>query len=182
MPKHKTPAELIVEIKSIPAGQKFLHDEDEIISQFSSHPTLAEGWSKCTHSGVMLWYLQWQMRVDTEVLVTLACDFAEHVLPVYEAIRPADRRPHEVIKTARLDPSRPMPAYLSPPVAGSSTPVDHAADAAVLCAGFSKFGRSACSFVAHAARSARWSEANQAIESAWQCDRIRELVGNPFLP
>ncbi|MFZ3220014.1 MAG: putative immunity protein, partial [Rhodoferax sp.] len=36
------------------------------------------------------------------VLRLLACDFAEHVLPLFEKKRPDDKRPHEAIRMARL--------------------------------------------------------------------------------
>ena len=107
----------------------------------------------------------------------LACDYAEHVLPIWEAAYPEDRRPHEAIAVARrYARGEATAAELEEAASGAQRAASKeqrspAAAAAATCA---------------TARAAEWAvpvaalaasrAAMAAAERSWQEQRLREAL------
>lgn len=103
-----------------------------------------------------LWAVMHHDVIGRRTCRILACDFASHVLPIFERDVPGDMRPRRAIETALR--------YL----AGDATKAELAA------AGYAA-GDAAGAAAAHAAGDAAWDAAGDA-ECEWQLSRVRELL------
>jgi len=95
----------------------------------------------------------------------LACDYAEHALPIYERCHPTDRRVRECIETVRRCPDDPG-AWVAWAAAWAAW--DTAGDVGA--------GAWAAAWAAWAARATAEDAAGDA-ETAWQLARLREVIG-----
>jgi hypothetical protein len=112
--------------------------------------------------------------IDAKVLRLLACDFAEHVLPIFEKRRPGDLRPREAIAAAR--------AYVRGEIGiGELREKRAAADAAAAYAAAAAAADAAAAYAAAAADAAAADAvaayADRSKERAWQTARIVEVLG-----
>jgi len=106
----------------------------------------------------------WALRAcpDSEKFARLlACDYAEHVLPIFETRYPDDDRPRMVIEVSRR--------YAR----GEATDAELSA---AWPAAWSAAGSAARNAAGSAAESAAWSAAGSAAERQWQEARLRELL------
>jgi hypothetical protein len=116
--------------------------------------------------------------IDAKVVRLLACDFAEHVLPIFEKKRPGDLRPREAIAAARayvrgetglgeLREKR-AAANAAAYVAAAAYAANAAANAAYVAAAYAADAAdAACAAVAYA----------RSKERAWQTARVIEVLG-----
>ena len=110
----------------------------------------------------------WALRcgMDERFARHLACDFAEHVLPICEALYPGDNRPRNAIEVSRRFAD------------GNATAEELTATWSAGAAAQSAWG--AARAAAGAARSATWSAGAAARAAAgesereWQAQRLRE--------
>jgi len=112
--------------------------------------------------------------VDPRTRVILACDFAGHVLPLFEAKRPDDRRPRAALET--------LQRWLD----GEATDEELDATRAVWAAGPAAWAVGATAeavWAAWVAGAAAWAAAGpaawaaaRATESEWQLARAREVL------
>ena len=72
----------------------------EAVAWAADYPSLAAGWKACQRSDWLLWYLH-QIGADRRLLVTLACNCAAHVLPIWTKKYPDDDRPANAIRVSR---------------------------------------------------------------------------------
>lgn len=106
-----------------------------------------------------LWCLDYCTKEPSKTIsIKLACDFAEHVLHIYEKVYPNDDRPRKAIETARL--------YADGKVTGSTATVVSAAESATWAAAESA-AVSAESAVVSAVVSATWSATRSAWAAVW---------------
>jgi len=106
----------------------------------------------------------WALRAcdDAETFSRLlVCDYAEHVLHIFEAEYPDDYRPREAIAVSRR--------YAR----GEATDAELSA---AWPAAWSAAGSAARNAAGSAAESAAWSAAGSAAERQWQEARLRELL------
>ena len=106
----------------------------------------------------------WALRAcpDSDTFARLlACDYAEHVLPIFETRYPDDYRPREAIAVSRR--------YAR----GEATDAELSA---AWPAAWSAAGSAARNAAGSAAESAAWSAAGSAAERQWQEARLRELL------
>ena len=98
----------------------------------------------------------------------LACDYAEHVLPIFEALCPHDSRPREAIAVARRFAAAEASREELDAAESAARSAWSAAESAARSAWFAaeSAARSAWSAAESAARAA-WSAAESAAESAW---------------
>lgn len=97
----------------------------------------------------------------------VACDFAEHVLPIYEAAYPNDKRPRQAIETARK--------YLQ----GLATEAELAnarRDAIAAANVTASLAAIAAANVTASAANAAIITATAAAEREWQTERLRERL------
>ena len=127
--------------------------------------------------------------LDVTVLRLLACDFAEHVLPIFEKWRPGDLRPREAIAAARayvrgeigigeLREKRDADAAADAAYAAYAYA---AAAAAAAAAAYAAYAYAAAAYAADAAAADAAADAAAAAdrsrERAWQATRITEVLG-----
>ncbi len=71
----------------------------EGIEWAATQPDIASVWANCRRADWMLW-LAAKCHVDRRILVTVACEIARDVLPIFEAKHPTENRPRVAIETA----------------------------------------------------------------------------------
>lgn len=92
----------------MPSLNKFLRKMGacgEAVEWAKDYSTLTEAWVKCERADWMTWLIGkmadkpgWPTRKH---VVSVACDFAEDVLPIYEKKYPDDKRVRDCIATVR---------------------------------------------------------------------------------
>ena len=123
----------------------------------------------------------------------LACEFAEHVLPIFEQEHPQDTRPRKAIEAARIyayggysDKTRAAAGAAAGAATWAATEdaAWAAARAAAWAAARAATGDAAGAAARAAARAAAWAAAGAAAGAAtwaaerkWQEDKLRELLG-----
>jgi hypothetical protein len=105
--------------------------------------------------------------IDDKVLRLLACDFAEHVLPIFEKKRPGDLRPREAIAAAR--------AYVRGEIGIGELREKHDAAYAAAAAAYAAADAAAADAAAAAAYAAADAYARR-NEHTWQAQRIAEVL------
>ena len=125
----------------------------------------AKIYDTCERGDWLIWLLRKSNAIDKMQAVLLAVACADHVLPVFEAKYPNDKRPRLALEAATAwakDPSdaNKKAAYAAA-YAAAADAYDAAADAAAYAAAF------AAAFAGTA-------------ERKWQADTIRNLVQNPY--
>ena len=116
-------------------------------------------WAECEDSAFLLWGLN-KLDLLTPVLsARLGAEFAEHVLPIWEARHPGDARPRKAIEAARKFASNPTDENW------------HAARDA------SNAARDASYAVGYAMDAVGYTLVASATDRKWQADKIREIVG-----
>jgi hypothetical protein len=131
------------------------------------------------HNGLddSLWALR---HCDCERFARLlTCDYAEHVLPLYESRYPEDNRPRRAIEVARLYADGLATADELAAARDAADAARDAAEAAWAAADAARDAGAAASAAAWdaaraAARAAAWDAAR--AERAWQEARLRELL------
>ena len=100
----------------------------------SRYKSLATAWAKCQEPVWLIWYAKKTMTVDKPVWVSLAVQFAERVLPLYEAEHPQDNRPRAAINAAKKWLSEPTEENQTAASAASASAASAAASAAAYAA------------------------------------------------
>lgn len=129
--------------------------------------TLEEAWLKCERSDWMLWFYK-RCDPDKKICVQMAVEFAERVLPIFEAKYPQDQRPRKAIDAVKewlINPTAAAAAYTADAAADAAHAATYAADAA--------HAANAAAYAAYAAHAA-------AAERKAQADIIRKYI--PKLP
>jgi hypothetical protein len=126
--------------------------------------SLKRAWATCREPSWLFWFAQRTKIIDKPQAIELAVAFAERVLPLYERKYPDDLRPRKALEAAKK--------WLKAPTEENRT----AAASADACAATAY----AVADAANADDAAYAAAKNE--EKKWQCDKIREVLGNPFLP
>jgi hypothetical protein len=98
----------------------------------------------------------------------LACDYADHVLPIYEARFPEDNRFRHAIEVSR--------AYAYAEGKSLTQELEEARVAAAAATGATARVAAAARVAAEVARAAAWTAAGAAAELEWQLQKLREYI------
>lgn len=111
----------------------------------------------------------------------LACDYAEHVLPLWERVYPSDLRPRQVIETARRFvngvATREELRFAADAAAVAAYAATEAAYAAAADAAHAAAADAADATDAAHAAAADNSIRGHEVERAWQTERLCEILG-----
>jgi hypothetical protein len=141
-------------------------------------------------------YLFDHLKVDKKTIVLLACDFAEHVLPIWKKYHPDDDRPKEAIQAARkyvageikLSTLNRAESAAAQAAAEADAAADAAAAAADVAAAWSGDAAWAAAWAERAASASEWAayhhaeahgndpDAAKAAEKKWQVSRMVQVL------
>jgi hypothetical protein len=135
----------------------------------SNCDSLSDAWQKCERGDWLLWLLEKAGYADKSKLITILCNCAERVLPVFEAKYPDDQRPRQAIEAARV-------------AAENDKPENRAAAWAVWAAAGDAWTAAEAAWTAWDAAEDAGAAARdaEAAERKWQADMIRQMIDNPF--
>ena len=156
--------------------------------------TLEEAWLKCERSDWMLWFYK-RCDPDKKICVQMAVEFAERVLPIFEAKYPQDQRPRKAIDAVKewlINPTAAAATYAAyaahaanAAAYAAAADAAHAAHAATYAA-YAAHAANAAAYAAdadadaHAATYAAYAAHAAAAERKAQADIIRKYI--PKLP
>ena len=134
-----------------------------------------------------LWSLRATIEPSDQFTRLLACDFAEHVLPIFEAKRPGDMRPRKCIEVARLfaqgkaDRDQLLAARRDAAYAAAYVAYAAAAYAAAYAAAAAAYASAAAASAAayaaaYASAAAAYAAAARATEKQWQLGRFQAAL------
>ena len=127
----------------------------------------AKIYETCERGDWLIWLLRKTNAIDKQQAVLLACEFAEHILDIYEKRNPKDNRPRLAIENAR--------EWVKNPTEENRVKCrTDAAEAAEAAATYAAATADAAAATADAAYAARKSERK------WQANKIRSFIPNPF--
>jgi hypothetical protein len=132
----------------------------------------------------MIWLLRKTGNLTHVQNVSIAVECAEHVLHIYEAKYPDDKRPRQAIEAAKAWLDNPCDATRN--AADAAAYAADAADAAAYAADAAYDAAYAAAYAAYAADAAAYAAAyaayaaDAAAERLWQSDAIRNIVADPW--
>ncbi len=119
-----------------------------------------------------VWFLFDHLDINQKTLSLLACDFAEHVLPIWYEYYPNDHRPRETIEAARKYVARKISA------ADAAISATRAATAAAWASVASASAAARSAETAMAAAWAAWTAPRAAEWASWAASYHAEAHGN----
>ncbi len=144
-----------------------------------AHETMSEVWDNCKRPDWLFWILQQHKPLEKEQSVRLAIAFAETCL---HHVIESEPRPKAAIDAAKAWLEDPTEENCAAAYAAADAAAD-AADAAAYAAAYAAADAAyAAAYAAADAARAAADAAAYAAAYAAQCDFIRSVITNPFLP
>ena len=166
------------------------------------YTTFADVYDNCQRGDWLMWMLNKANKIKPEQARLLAIEFAERVLPIWEAKHPNDDRPRKAIDAAKNSSNHIISAAYSAYSAYTADVAARAATAAaaraaayaaytaasaadaVAYANDAVYAADASTYTAaysaYAAEYSALAANDTSSEQKWQADRIREVIQNPW--